>query len=99
MPRSTPLYVLFFAAALLLASTEAFTMQPGRSVEGAQSRAASKKMLASILKMADGDEPGKISNDGTFYDDEVSNKQPVCTKIYRTTEQREQRSHNNLLRT
>merc|ERR1711935_646207 len=61
------------AAALFVSSTEAFTMQSGRSVEVSNSRAASKKMLASILKMADGDEDGKskISSDGTFYDDEI----------------------------
>jgi len=74
MSRTPTLFLLFSAAALFLSSASAFTMQPGRSVEGVQSRAASKKMIASILKMADGDREdvqSKISSDGTFYDDEL----------------------------
>ena len=78
MTRSA-LFLLFSAAALFLSSVDAFTTQPGRTMEGArsqsQSKAASKRMLASILKMSEGEQEdvaSKISADGTFYDDEVS---------------------------
>jgi len=78
MTRSA-LFLLISAAALFLSSSvDAFTTQPGRTIEGArsqsQSKAASQRMLASILKMADGeqeDAASKISSDGTFYDDEI----------------------------
>jgi len=41
-------------------------------MEGLQSRTASKKILASILKMSEEeDAKSKISADGTFYDDEI----------------------------
>ena len=71
---------LFLLAALFLSSgVNAFTTQPGRSIQGTQqlqSSEASKRMLTTILKMAEGnsdqDAASKISADGTFYDDEVS---------------------------
>ena len=76
MARSTFIFLLISAAALFLSSVDAFSMQHSRAVEGLQSRAASKKMLASILKMSEEGEQqedvaSKISADGTFYDDEV----------------------------
>ena len=76
MARSTFIVLLISAAALFLSSVDAFSMQHSRAVEGLQSRAASKKMLASILKMSEEGEQqedvaSKISADGTFYDDEV----------------------------
>jgi len=62
-------------------------MQQARTVEGLQSRTASKKILASILKMSEeGGEPqeaavqSKISADGTFYDDEIDSA-PMKTGI------------------
>jgi len=48
-------------------------MQSGRSIQGAQ-QLHTKQMLATILKMAEGeneDVASKISADGTFYDDEI----------------------------
>ena len=75
MTRTTSLFLFFSAVALFLSSTDAFSVQQSRAVEGLQSKAASKKMLASILKMSEGeqeDAQSKISADGTFYDDEVS---------------------------
>jgi hypothetical protein len=79
MSRTTSLFLLFSAALFLSSfSADAFTMQQARTVEGLQSRTASKKILASILKMSEeGGDPqesavqAKISADGTFYDDEV----------------------------
>ena len=81
MARSTFIFLLISAAALFLSSVDAFSMQHSRAVEGLQSRAASKKMLASILKMSEEgqqeDVASKISADGTFYDDEVSKIHPL----------------------
>ena len=82
MARSTFIFLLISAAALFLSSVDAFSMQHSRAVEGLQSRAASKKMLASILKMSEEGEQqedvaSKISADGTFYDDEVSKIHPL----------------------
>lgn len=78
MSRTSALFLLFSAAALFLTSSvNAFTMKPGRSIQGAQqlqSNEASKRTLSSILKMAEGDQKdgaGKVSADGTFYDDEI----------------------------
>lgn len=74
MTRTTSLFLFFSAVALFLSSTDAFSVQQSRAVEGLQSKAASKKMLASILKMSEGeqeDAQSKISADGTFYDDEI----------------------------
>lgn len=75
MARSTTFFFFFSAVILFLSSVDAFSIQQSRAVEGLQSRAASKKMLASILKMSEGEQEdiqSKISADGTFYDDEVS---------------------------
>lgn len=88
MSRTTSLFLLFSAALFLSSfSTDAFTMQQARTVEGLQSRTASKKILASILKMSEeGGEPqeaavqSKISADGTFYDDEIDSA-PMKTGI------------------
>jgi len=80
---STLVFLLFSAAALFLSSSvDAFTTQPGRTMEGARSTkaVASKRMLESILKMADGEQDNKISADGTFYDDEV-NTEPIKAGI------------------
>mmetsp|Transcript_16815 Transcript_16815/g.34664 ORF Transcript_16815/g.34664 Transcript_16815/m.34664 type:complete len:130 (+) Transcript_16815:107-496(+) len=74
MARSTSFFLFFSAVMLFLSSTNAFSLQQSRAVEGLQSRAASKRMLASILKMSEGDQEdvqSKISADGTFYDDEI----------------------------
>ena len=74
MPRSTSFVLFFSAVVLFLSSADAFSIQQSRAVEGLQSRAASKKILASILKMSEeeqADVQSKISADGTFYDDEV----------------------------
>ena len=72
MLRTNSLFLLFSAAALFVSSVNAFTTQPARTMEGLQSRTASKKILASILKMSEEeDAKSKISADGTFYDDEV----------------------------
>ncbi len=77
MARTTFAFLFIAAAALFLSSVDAFSVQQhSRAVGGLQSRAASKKMLASILKMSEEGEQqedvaSKISADGTFYDDEV----------------------------
>lgn len=88
MSRTTSLFLLFSAALFLSSfSADAFTMQQARTVEGLQSRTASKKILASILKMSEeGGDPqesavqAKISADGTFYDDEIDSA-PMKTGI------------------
>lgn len=82
MIRTTSLFLLFSAAALFLSSADAFTMHQSRAMDGLQTRAASKQILSSILKMSETPEGGeptaeevvqsKVSADGTFYDDEVS---------------------------
>lgn len=74
MARSISFFLFFSAVMLFLSSANAFSIQQSRAVEGLQSRAASKRMLASILKMSEGEQEdvqSKISADGTFYDDEV----------------------------
>mmetsp|Transcript_747 Transcript_747/g.1716 ORF Transcript_747/g.1716 Transcript_747/m.1716 type:complete len:132 (+) Transcript_747:145-540(+) len=85
MSRFSALFLL--AALFLSCGVNAFTTQPGRSIQGAQqlqSSEASKRMLTSILKMAEGnseqDAASKISADGTFYDDEIDTA-PVKTGI------------------
>jgi len=83
MARSTTFFVFLSAVILVLSSVDAFSVQQSRAVEGLQSRAASKKMLASILKMSEGEQEdiqSKISADGTFYDDEVDSA-PIKTGI------------------
>mmetsp|Transcript_970 Transcript_970/g.2493 ORF Transcript_970/g.2493 Transcript_970/m.2493 type:complete len:138 (+) Transcript_970:107-520(+) len=97
MFRTSTLFLLFSAAALFLSSSSvnAFSVQPGRSVQGAQqlhSNAAAKKMPASILKMSEGssekeDVASKISADGTFYDDEIDSA-PIKTGISDSMKQR-----------
>mmetsp|Transcript_3958 Transcript_3958/g.9443 ORF Transcript_3958/g.9443 Transcript_3958/m.9443 type:complete len:130 (+) Transcript_3958:126-515(+) len=83
MARSTSFFLFFSAVMLFLSSTNAFSIQQSRAVEGLQSRAASKRMLASILKMSEGEQEdvqSKISADGTFYDDEIDSA-PIKTGI------------------
>ena len=61
MHRTTPALFLFATVAtLFLTSSDAFTMQTSRSVQGLHSRTSSKKMLASILKMSGNDEQAEL---------------------------------------
>lgn len=91
MSRTSSVFILFSAAVLCLSSVNGFSVQTGRSVQGAQqlqSKAATKKMLSTILRMAEEDDlKGKISADGTFYDDEIDSA-PIKSGISDSMKQR-----------